>query len=754
MKKQKQLKILPVSFIGLFLTCVLFLPNLGWGATLGSGVPSDNDLRIQRTNEIAGNVFDIKAPDPSQQITPVERVTRSKFGAVAKFPLGLDELEFLAYPSTTFEERKALEEGLVFFTTPHTAAEGAGPVANQPFCLGCHTSSSEAIDDGRIVSVGCQPGSFCVSLVSRGARSSPTNFDYVSFDPATGGGRAPDFLDAVTNAGRTAAFTVFSDFKPGDPNGLGIQDPLDGVFKNPVSGVAQQFGGFVQHVRPTTPECLPDKIPSIAEDQNLQGIPNSFNIYPSGFRRAVAERAGPPYMGRGLIEAVPTVDITKFDDPNDTISGRSTLNNAAIFGCTGDCIKGHHNQIPNPAEGASVFAAAGGVGRFGLRANGVDIFQFVAGGLQGELGFTSLLNATELNSIPGTGCGPGTPTASAQVEVTLSVPFSERNYIRNISLPEFGDSLLTVLKAVDPSKPLSLTTREGRVQRGAMLFGIDLNAFANRMISGKMPLRGDNLNDNALNLTDSGLACAGCHIPVQRTGQSPSSIGSHNLSFKWAPIFSDLLLHEMPSIDVERHASTPRVPTLIARPHLNVLSSAASSDPSNFGIIYNSFDISRNLADDVFSNQKGTATGRDFRTAPLMGLGRMGPPYLHDARVFLSRLTFNSAPASTVTSNSEVTNAPLVVRTVDDAIRAAIELHDLPAPKDAKTPNIAGAGCPVPTASGLQGYYGSDPESVICPPYTSEISKSNRSEAREVIRRFRNLSPDDQQALIEFLKEL
>src|SRR5690349_24246201 len=40
------------------------------------------------------------------------------------------------------------------------------------------------------------------------------------------------------------------------------------------------------------------------------------------------------------------------------------------------------------------------------------------------------------------------------------------------------------------------------------------------------------------------------------------------------------------------------------------------------------------------------------------------------------------------------TNGPLVVRTVDDALRAAIELHDLPAPDDANTP--AGGGCPVP----------------------------------------------------------
>ena len=39
----------------------------------------------------------------------------------------------------------------------------------------------------------------------------------------------------------------------------------------------------------------------------------------------------------------------------------------------------------------------GGVGRFGLRANGVEILQFAVGGLQGELSFTSLFNPAEIN---------------------------------------------------------------------------------------------------------------------------------------------------------------------------------------------------------------------------------------------------------------------------------------------------------------------------------------------------------------------
>jgi hypothetical protein len=108
-----------------------------------------------------------------------------------------------------------------------------------------------------------------------------------------------------------------------------------------------------------------------------------------------------------------------------------------------------------------------------------------------------------------------------------------------------------------------------------------------------------------------------------------------------------------------------------------------------------------------------------------------------------------------VTSNKGATNAPLVVRTLDDAIRAAIELHDLPAPDDFKTPRIPGAGCPAPSAGAETNVaYGLVPQQVICPAYDSDVSKTSRSEAREVIRRFRNLSKEDQQALIEFLKQL
>src|SRR5271167_3291774 len=192
---------------------------------------------------------------------------------------------------------------------------------------------------------------------------------------------------------------------------------------------------------------------------------------------------------------------------------------------------------------------------------------------------------------------------------------------------------------------------------------------------------------------------------MQRTGQSPADVGAEHLSFVWAPIFSDLLIHKMPVINAERLVERPRDPLVIAR-----LSTKGER-------VSDTFDLPRNLAHDSFTNQKASADGREFRTAPLMGLGRIGPPFLHDGRVFLSELTADSKPAGTVTTNHKLTNAPLVVRSVDDALLAAIELHDLPAPDDENTPRTPGAGCPVPPST-TNVPYGPSPKDVICPTYT------------------------------------
>jgi CxxC motif-containing protein (DUF1111 family) len=785
----------------------LVIMSVAVWAELGTNEPPDDQLLMQRVTEggpAGSGVFDIAAPPDGTVLKPVERVPRNKFGVVGPFPLGLQDLDGLVYPSATDDERQRVLEGMRFFTTAHHPGEnlgpdgsedpgqGIGPINNQPFCLGCHMNTADAISSRGLLSpTSCVSGSTCVSLVSRAARSTPTNFFFTATpDPTTGGGRsagrvcgvptpgscpgvpdgAPDptdNLDAVNGPGRTAAFTVFGDFAPNsadtpsNPTGIGFFDPLDGATMNIATGsVSQMFGGFVQHTRPSFPSCVPKPIPPVAFDTNLTGSQDpTTGLFPSGFRRTVGERAGPPYIGRGLIEAVPTADILANTDPDDMQGSNSSLGNFPELGCNQDCVSGRANMIPRTLQVhkdtngnlTAVTGFVGGVGRFGLRANGVEILQFAIGGLQGELSFTSLINGNEINFptlFPSSG-PTSEPTdcqnaRSTSPEIHLSEPFSERNFIRLTAPPEFGVGLSLLLRFHDPTKARGKSFL-GRIRRGAELFGIDLLAFANRTVPGRMLAGGDGLDPHAINQADRKLDCVGCHTPIQRTGQSPAEVGAEHLSFVWAPIFSDLLLHTMPVIDAERWLlptqpgkQRPRDPVIIPR--------------QNQEGLFNTYDLARNFADDAFSNQKASAEGLEFRTAPLMGLGRIGPPFMHDARVYLSQLTVDSTPAGTVTTNQTVTNAPLVVRTVDDAIRAAIELHDLPAPDDANTPSTTGAGCPVPPSTNID--YGPSPQDVICPPYASPTSQTNRSDSRLSIRRFRALSPDDQQAVIEFLKQL
>src|SRR5262249_11804761 len=182
-----------------------------------------------------------------------------------------------------------------------------------------------------------------------------------------------------------------------------------------------QFGGVVQHVRPSLLACFPDPIEPIGNDPNLPDVtvdPLTGLLAPitgvspsTGFRRAVGERAGQPYVGRGLMEAIDPADISALDDPQDMQGHLSSLDDPQAFPeCPGDCIAGRHNENSSEATNAGV---VGGdlpkrddkgetvrVSRFGLRAAGPTLVQFVIGGMNGELGFTSPLRAGELNHSP------------------------------------------------------------------------------------------------------------------------------------------------------------------------------------------------------------------------------------------------------------------------------------------------------------------------------------------------------------------
>ena len=593
---------------------------------------------------------------------------------------------------------------------------------------------------------------------------------------------------------------------------MGCFDPLDGLAHSCLNGstpqslAVQAFGGFVQHVRPLGPDCVAKPLPPISFDTVLNGKNDGSNTFE--FRRGVGERAGPPYIGRGLMEAVPTADITFFSGNQAAENGTSSLTVDKSLQCEGGCISGVANMIPrnftnhiNPTD-PQFGTETGAVGGRALRAavkrrrdtavrhrrparravvhqslqrRRNQFLDAVSGRNLGSDRTARLrASASETFGQPASVLPPRItpgPVNLATLEVHISEPFSERNFIRNTAPPEFGKDLLKVLNSDNPAKPLKGNSKATMVQRGAKLFGIDLAAFANRTVGGAMTAGGDGRDDNAINQKDRGLNCVGCHTPIRRTGLSPTDpsygvsfgVGSANLSYKWAPIFLDQLFHHMPVISGERETTNglPRDVVVITRSsspkpvykwddNEDRDDNLGDNDYGNGRVIFDTLDLPRNLADDSFSNQKATAEGSEFRTAPLMGIGRIGPPLLHDARVYLSKDTVDKTPAGTVTTNSDFTNTPLVVRSVDDAILAAIELHDLPAPNDKKTPRIPGAGCPVSKEKTNVVETAAD----ICPAYSSTTSQDNRSDAREVIYRFRQLSVEDQQAVIEFLKQL
>lgn len=614
------------------------------------------------------SVSGVAGPPIESELAPVERIARDQYGrdnTVAALSFNLSG-----------SETSAFSRGLNFFITEHTAGEGLGPVANQTRCLGCHMSSSEAVADVPVQTD---------TPFSRAARSGPTDFEIVGGTVADGG-MAPDAgSDHAAMFGTTATFTIFGDIDPGTGAFIGLSE----------------FGGAVQHLRPSIAACKADFIPPTSIDPHLQG----------DIRRTLGERGAPPYIGRGLMEAIYFEDIVALEDPDDSTTNSSSLPTPDDTGCTGDCISGRHN------ENTSNQAFIGGdpvvrVARFGLRAAGPTVLQFVIGGSNGELGFTSPFRPTEPgNPVNGTNSACVDPAGEPELEE--GDIFNIRSLIRLLGIPEHDACLLGT------SDVCEFGATRASVENGARLFGVDINAYRSRLIAGMTPT-GD---ANAINQIDRQLDCVGCHIPIVRTGQSPAEVGARHLSNRWVPLFSDLLIHDMGEVTPERQAPSVRMPVEIN----------------------GTFDIIRNLADDALPNQ-GLASGREWRTPPLMGIGLMGPPFLHDSRVYLS--TQSVLPAGTVYSNAtDGTNARLVIQTFDDALRAAIEMHDLPPPDDATTP--AGGGCPVPPGNS-GGIVYPNGAGDICPP----LDDDNRSEARGVMQRWRGLTEAEQQDVINFLKSL
>jgi hypothetical protein len=707
------------------------------------------DIESQR------NLSGIAGP-PTGNARPVDRLPRAVFGTERSLEaltyLGTDKGESRdpdpgvcdnasmdcsgndSATGATAREKRIVSAGLEFWVTQHIPEEGVGPLHNQRRCLGCHTSA----DDVRRANLPNTPFGIPYnvidSTVARASRQGITDYSRIGND-----------IRPETNA-----FTLFGDF-----------DPVEGRFFP-----LMQFGGPLLHVKIfcSDPDGSIEFLPPVDIDVELrQRIdPNTGAVTQSIFR-SVGERAGPPYIGRGLMEAVyaphlelnadlldgrtlPTTLPTSDGDPNP---------DPVTVGCGGDCISGRFNL------GRASDAFQGGdpvvrVGRFGLRGAGPALFAFILGGQQGEIGITTALTPGEQPNYNNVGLQCD---SVPDPELTLDGSVNVRALIRNLAPPEFDKVLLdAAAAAVQQKKPVPTVSGmlPNMVVRGAQLFGLDLEQFGLRMIPGNNPscTKPDDpacyFEERAI-AKDIQLGCAGCHVPILRTGASPAETGARHLSNVYAPIFSDLLLHnggQYPlGVDAENLNPAPFELDLDGQrdPSKCYYGAASSIDPgkrpkvtqgnreygTQSGFCQKQFWISRNLADFALPNQ-GIATGNEFRTPPLMGIGRNGPPHLHDARIFLNPYR----PGMMVYSDATVVNKPFQILTAEDALRAAIEIHDLPAP-----PNGDYKMCPTPDVVPAQ--------SDIC-----SRNAMNRSESRLVMERFRRLSPDDQMAVIRFLQTL
>jgi hypothetical protein len=176
MRRRKPLYASPkVSFL-LGLCSFTVLPS-SVVAQVGSNVPDEDSLVKQRQTEVSSG-FVVEPPD--QPLRPAERLRRNTYGDVGLAPLSkAEQLERLLFPSVPQSAREKVVEGASFFTTPHTATEGAGPAANQTRCAGCHLNNLESVPGAGLL--------MGTSNVSRAGRSTPTNFSFTSGDTANGG---------------------------------------------------------------------------------------------------------------------------------------------------------------------------------------------------------------------------------------------------------------------------------------------------------------------------------------------------------------------------------------------------------------------------------------------------------------------------------------------------------------------------------------------------------------------------------------
>lgn len=489
--------------------------------------------------------------------------------------------------------------------------------------------------------------------------------DAVTFDTAVARGSRSAVTDQ-TDSGPSRASTSFTLFGDYDVD----TRRFDGL---------ESFGGPVRHLR-AADGCIPDSFPPVPGGE--------------GVVRVIGERNAPSYVGRGLMEAIFDGDIERFADPDDDLGSLSTRE--PVPACDGDCISGRAVIASSAIGGDTILRVA----RFGLRGTTPTLIEAVAAGAQRDLGFSHPLGGQEEQNPHNSGL---TCDVAPDPELTADHLLALRDFVRNLAPPELAPELLDGSSA--------------EAEQGARLFGVDLDAFASRMREdGDGPIRlGDEDADRGI-AADRQLNCVGCHTPIMVTGISPAKIGGAELSHRWVPLFSDLLVHHMGTFPADIDVA-----------------SLEDTHPFFAG-------VSRNLAD--YALTEPGVDGGEWRTAPLLAFGKVGPPYLHDGRVFLNP----SAPAYFYYGSRTADEAQLgaeerriEITNVRTAIQAAIELHDLPQPPDA---NLDGT-----------------PDYDLCPPLPAPIDWCHREshlrgEARNVIEKWHALTDGEQASVITFLMAL
>ncbi len=596
-------------------------------------LPSTVEARNSDLSGIAG-------PPDLSQMQPVARVPRDAYAAQPT-------AEALAFPGLNDEERAAFERGSALFFHEFTPEEGVGPQFNSRSCVGCHVNSRD-LPPG-------QGFTTTATVASRTPRQGPTNYSVIT----------------KTRLPPTKTVTFFGDFFPA----TGQFDPLT------------NFGGPLLHFEANF-DCEPVTMLPVSADPNLRGgIDPGTGLSALGALRGVEERAAPPYLGRGLMEAVWANDIVANDDPDDAEGSFSTLLPLPGHECRSDCVSGRHNENISTFVGGDPVLR---VSRFALRANAPALIAGALAGTSAEIGLTSPFAPSEQPDAENAGrrCDvAGDPELKAQEVLDF------RNLMRLTTVPEPDARLFEAPAASQEARD---------IQAGAALFGVDLDAFKSRMIAGARPVGSGRDAERGI-AADRKLNCAGCHIPIMRTGQSPAAVGGRLLSNKWVPMFSDLILHAMPMVPLGRNHPIPY--------------------PGD------TTDIQRNFAAFALAGT-GLAMPQEWRTPPLMAIGKIGPPFLHDARAYLNPAN----PARTVRSASDLgVNVPLVVTDIDSAFLAAIELHDLPPP----APGCPQAG-PLPNDT--------------CPAL--DETQGMRGEARNTMQKWRALSSREQLQVVKFLKSL